>query len=108
MVCAPIFALSLDGYEPYSKDEFPKWSLDLRRAECIFFGGIPIAYPLTALTLGLLKQETSFPKTLATLPLIEMVQSGPESAERESSVTLEARKLSTRTFCPAGTSTMRS
>ena len=65
MVCAPIFALSLDGYEPYSKDEFPKWSLDLRRAECIFFGGIPIAYPLTALTLGLLKQETSFPKTLA-------------------------------------------
>ena len=61
MVCAPIFALSLDNYEPYEKDEFPKWALDLRRAECIFFGGIPIAYPLTALTLGLFKHPfTSF------------------------------------------------
>ncbi|MBR4120594.1 MAG: hypothetical protein IKT95_02430 [Spirochaetales bacterium] len=65
MVCAPIFALSLDGYEPYEKEEFPKWSLDLRRAECIFFGGIPIAYPLIALSLGLFKQETDFGKTLA-------------------------------------------
>ena len=65
MLCAPLFALSLDNYEPYSKDEFPKWSLDLRRAECIFFGGIPIAYPITALTLGLMNKETNFPKTLA-------------------------------------------
>ena len=64
LVCSPVFALSLDNYEPYDKDEFPKWALDLRRAECIFFGGIPIAFPLTALTFSLFKQDTSFLKTL--------------------------------------------
>ena len=64
LVCAPIFALTLNDYEPYSNDEFPKWALDLRRAECIFFGGIPIAFPLTALTFSLFKQETNFLKTL--------------------------------------------
>ena len=64
LVCVPIFALTLNDYEPYSNDEFPKWALDLRRAECIFFGGIPIAFPLTALTFSLFKQETNFLKTL--------------------------------------------
>lgn len=65
LLCAPIFALSLDGYEPYRNEEFPKWALDLRRAECIFFGGIPIAYPLTALSLTLMNREADFGKTLA-------------------------------------------
>ena len=65
LVCAPVFALSLDNYEPYRNEEFPKWALDLRRAECIFFGGIPIAYPLTALSLTLFNQEPDFGKTLA-------------------------------------------
>ncbi len=64
LVCSPVFALSLDNYEPYGKHEFPKWALDLRRAECIFFGGIPIAFPLTALTFSLFKQDTNFLKTL--------------------------------------------
>ena len=62
--CLPAFSLTLDDYEPYSKSEFPKWSLDLRRAECLFFGGIPIAYPLTSLALGLANQELSFMQTL--------------------------------------------
>lgn len=65
LVCTPIFALTLDDYEPYRNEEFPKWTIDLRRAECIFFGGIPIAYPLTALTFGLFKQDADFGKTLA-------------------------------------------
>ena len=65
VVCAPVFALNLDGFEPYSNEEFPKWILDLRRAECSFFGGIPIAYPLTALSLTLMNKEPDFGKTLA-------------------------------------------
>lgn len=65
LVCAPIFALTLDNYEPYMNEEFPKWSLDLRRFECIFFGGIPIAFPLTALSMSLMNKETDFGKTLA-------------------------------------------
>ncbi len=64
-VCAPIFSLDMKDYEPYSEDEFPKWTLDLRRAECIFFGGIPIAYPLTALAFNIADKETSFLQNLA-------------------------------------------
>ena len=64
-ICAPIFSLDMTGYEPYSNDEFPKWTLDLRRAECIFFGGIPIAYPLTALAFSIADKETSFLQNLA-------------------------------------------
>ena len=62
-VC-PLFSLTLDNYEPYSKAEFPKWSLELRRAECIFFGGIPITFPVTALAAGIAKADLSFGQTL--------------------------------------------
>ena len=54
-----------DSYQPYSQDEFPKWALDLRRAECIFFGGIPIAYPITALAFNLAGQDQNFLRNLA-------------------------------------------
>ena len=64
MLC-PVFALTLDEYEPYQKEEFPKWSLDLRRAECIFFGGLPITFPVTAVAFTLANKDLSFGKTLA-------------------------------------------
>lgn len=51
-------------YEKYQKSEFPKWALDLRRAECLFFGGLPIAFPVSALALGVMGKEASFLKTL--------------------------------------------
>ncbi len=31
-----------DEYEPYEESEFPQWALDLRRAEVVFFGAIPL------------------------------------------------------------------
>ena len=65
LFCAPVFSAEMKDYEPYKQDEFPKWSLELRRAECIFFGGIPIAYPLTTLAFGLAKKQTSFVENLA-------------------------------------------
>lgn len=63
--CAPVFSAEMKDYEPYSPDEFPKWALNLRRAECIFFGGIPIAYPLTALAFSVANKDTSFVQNLA-------------------------------------------
>ena len=80
LFCSPVFSLDMGDYEPYTKDEFPKWSLDLRRAECIFFGGIPIAYPLTALAFSATNTETSFLQNLgiacavsATIALIDYI-----------------------------------
>lgn len=35
--------------EPYNEEEFPGWSLDLRRGEIIFFGSLPFATLLTTL-----------------------------------------------------------
>ena len=65
LFCAPVFSAEMKDYEPYKEGEFPKWSLDLRRAECIFFGGIPIAYPLTALAFSIANKESSFVQNLA-------------------------------------------
>jgi hypothetical protein len=48
-VCFSAFSLDMKNAQPYSDDEFPKWSLDLRRGEIIFFGSLPIAYALTNL-----------------------------------------------------------
>lgn len=63
-LCMPAFSLTLTDYEPYTKDEFPKWSLNLRRAETLFFGGIPIAYPLTSLAFSLAGKDAEFLPTL--------------------------------------------
>lgn len=63
-VASPVFALSMDGYEPYTKAEFPKWSLDLRRAETIFFGGIPIVFPLVGAAYSIAGQKPEFLQTL--------------------------------------------
>ena len=35
-------------YEPYTKEEFPIWTMELRRAESIFFGSLVITFPVTA------------------------------------------------------------
>lgn len=37
-------------YTPYSQDEFPQWSLKLRRAETLLFGSLPITFTVTSLT----------------------------------------------------------
>ena len=33
-------------YEPYEREAFPIWSLELRRAETIFFGSLVLTFPL--------------------------------------------------------------
>ena len=69
----PAFSLTLTNYEPYTKDEFPKWSLDLRRAETLFFGGIPIAFPLTSLAFNLAGQSPNFLTTLGVACAVSAV-----------------------------------
>lgn len=61
VICSStIFALDMSNAEPYAKDEFPKWELNLRRTEIIFFGTIPLAYPLTSLACELTKKDLDF------------------------------------------------
>jgi len=38
------------NYTPYSPDEFPQWSLKLRRAETLLFGSLPITIGVTSLS----------------------------------------------------------
>ena len=42
------------SYEPYGEDEFPIWTMKLRRAESIFFGSLVLTFPLAMLTWNLL------------------------------------------------------
>ncbi|MDD3822757.1 MAG: hypothetical protein WCY74_00530 [Sphaerochaetaceae bacterium] len=46
LVLQPVFA----DYVPYAPDEFPQWSIKLRRAETLAFGALPITLGLTGLT----------------------------------------------------------
>lgn len=38
-----------DVVVPYKQDEFPQWTLDLRRAEIVSVGSFPLSFMLTAL-----------------------------------------------------------
>ncbi len=47
MVLSPVSSDPIEyEYEPYEKEEFPIWSLELRRAESIFFGSLVITFPV--------------------------------------------------------------
>lgn len=37
-------------YVPYTQDEFPQWSIKLRRAETLMFGALPITLGVTSLS----------------------------------------------------------
>jgi len=40
------------SYKPYSYSEFPEYAHDIRRAETLFFGSLPITYAASMLTLS--------------------------------------------------------
>ncbi len=47
VTCSNLFADPIVyEYEPYEKDEFPEWTMELRRAEIIFFGSFVITLPV--------------------------------------------------------------
>lgn len=39
-------------YEEYKDEEFPLWSIELRRGESLFFGSLALTYPLSLMIFG--------------------------------------------------------
>ena len=64
-LCAPMFALDMSKAEPYDEAEFPKWSINLRRSEIIFFGALPVSYTLTNIATEIMKKDMTFGEKLA-------------------------------------------
>lgn len=48
-IMTPLFSesIKLPEYEPYTVNEFPDWSLKLRRGESLFFGSLALTMPVT-------------------------------------------------------------
>ena len=44
-------------YESYEEEEFPLWTIELRRAETIFFGSWVCTVPIASLTLNLMSNQ---------------------------------------------------
>ncbi len=55
MICAIVFYPIYSTPQEYSIDEFPQWSLHLRRGETLFFGSLPLTFALSSLSYGLVK-----------------------------------------------------
>lgn len=49
LIPANLFSEESDLPAPYRRDEFPQWTLDLRRAEVITVGSFPLSFMLSAL-----------------------------------------------------------
>ncbi|MDD4083305.1 MAG: hypothetical protein WC162_08245 [Sphaerochaetaceae bacterium] len=66
---------SIDGfsYTPYQKEEFPKWALKTRRAETLFFGGVPLVFPVVSLASNLIWEDADFYRILAISASISAV-----------------------------------
>ncbi len=71
MIVPPLAADPIQyEYEPYEEDEFPIWSMELRRAETIFFGSLVLTFPVAmgiyslASTLGMPTPEEEYKQVL--------------------------------------------
>ena len=71
MIVPPLAADPIQyEYEPYEEDEFPIWSMELRRAETIFFGSLVLTFPVAmgiyslASTLGMSTPEEEYKQVL--------------------------------------------
>ncbi|MDD4011632.1 MAG: hypothetical protein PHI83_05765 [Sphaerochaetaceae bacterium] len=58
------YANELPAYTPYEASEFPQWAHDLRRGETLFFGSLPLAYPVVSLALSAFKADLGFWPTI--------------------------------------------
>ena len=82
LIISIIFSLSAETithssfnykYESYEEEEFPLWTIELRRAETIFFGSLVFTVPISSLALsvmsnqGIINFENSTQSALMTL-----------------------------------------
>ena len=50
LISGPLFSEPVE----YEVDEFPQWSLHLRRGETLFFGSLPLTFAFSSLSYSLL------------------------------------------------------
>ncbi len=55
LTISPLMAEAELSYEPYGEEEFPIWTMKLRRAESIFFGSMVITFPVAMLAWNLME-----------------------------------------------------
>lgn len=63
-LCMSLFSLDMSKAEPYSESEFPKWAINVRRSEIIFFGAVPITYLFTSIISDAFNSNFSFGEKL--------------------------------------------
>lgn len=51
------------SYSPYQAEEFSPWMHDLRRAESLFFGSLPLTYGIVSLSFSLFSESDSLMTT---------------------------------------------
>jgi hypothetical protein len=52
LLMTPVFSdtsITLPDYEPYGVNEFPEWSMKLRRGESLFFGSLALTMPISVI-----------------------------------------------------------
>lgn len=74
MALTPVFSAAELSYAPYGEQEFPIWTMKLRRAESLFFGSMVITLPVSMLVWSLLQNYDVVPTTYTPMQnfLIEM------------------------------------
>lgn len=56
-ICFSASAEQTYEYEPYDPLEFPAWAREVRRAEIIFFGSLPLSFGAASLVLPLFFED---------------------------------------------------
>lgn len=58
LVLSPVYAADDQiSYTPYSPDEFSPWMHDMRRAETIFFGSLPVSFAAASLSMLFIEED---------------------------------------------------
>lgn len=58
LVITPVYAAADEiSYTPYSPDEFAPWMHDLRRAETVFFGSLPVSFAAASLSMLFIEED---------------------------------------------------
>ena len=52
--------LNMKNAEPYEEAEFPKWALDIRRGEILFFGSLPLTFMGVSLVTSIANSDMEF------------------------------------------------
>jgi len=57
IILSPLCAEAELSYKPYGEDEFPVWTMKLRRAETLFFGSTVLTFPIAAIIVNICQSQ---------------------------------------------------